>query len=154
MPDDEHIRLLVLEGAPGIGDKRNLGCNHARGEVIAHWDDDDYSAHTRLADQLARLDSSGKPVTGYHAMRFTDGTRWWKFEGKKSYALGTSLCYRKEAWQRNKFPAIQVGEDNHFVAVAAARGELVTADAGELMYANNHPGNTSPKYIGEGWTLL
>src|SRR3954465_8432998 len=44
----------------GIGAKRNWGCQRATGELIAHWDDDDYSAPTRLADQVARLLESGK----------------------------------------------------------------------------------------------
>lgn len=154
VPAGDSIRLLELEGAPGIGDKRNLGCGRARGEVIAHWDDDDFSASGRLVDQCARLCESGKSVTGYHSMRFTDGTRWWRYEGTTDYIIGTSLCYRKEAWQRNKFPALQVGEDNQFVAVARARGEIVTADAGELMYATIHAGNTSPRTLGDNWKKL
>lgn len=152
--DDQRIRLLELEGSPGVGDKRNLGCTRALGEVIAHWDDDDFSADARLTDQIARLLASGKAVTGYHSMRFTDGTRWWKYEGTHNYAVGTSLCYRKKAWEQIKFPAIQVGEDNQFIAEAFSRGWLVTADAGELMHATNHAGNTSPRMIGDNWKLL
>ena len=32
-----------------IGAKRNLACEQARGEIIAHWDDDDWYAPDRLA---------------------------------------------------------------------------------------------------------
>jgi glycosyltransferase involved in cell wall biosynthesis len=50
-----------------IGAKRNLGCEAARGEIIAHWDDDDYSAPGRLEDQVRRILTSGKAVTGYNS---------------------------------------------------------------------------------------
>ena len=151
---DPRIRLIHLDGRPEIGAKRNYGCERAAGEVIAHFDDDDYSAPGRLADQIARLLESGKAVTGFHSMLFTDGVRWWKYEGTRNYAVGTSLCYRRSWWREHPFPAIQVGEDNAMVAAAHAAGQLVTADAGDLMYATNHAGNTSPRKMGDNWKPL
>ena len=85
---DPRVRLIHLAGWPEIGAKRNYGCERAAGDVIAHWDDDDYSAPERLADQVQRLLESGKAVTGFHSMRFTDGVRWWKYEGTRE------LCAR------------------------------------------------------------
>ena len=73
LPDDASIRLVHIEQGRTIGEKRNFGAGRARGAVIAHWDDDDYSAPDRLEDQVGRLLQSGKAVTGYFAMRFTDG---------------------------------------------------------------------------------
>lgn len=149
--DDPRIRLIHLAGWPEIGAKRNYGCERAAGEVIAHFDDDDHSAPGRLADQVERLLQSGKAVTGFHSMRFTDGTQWWKYQGTRNYALGTSLCYRRDWWSAHRFPSVQVGEDNQFVTAAQDAGQLVTADADELMYATNHPGNTSPRKLGDNW---
>lgn len=148
---DPRIRLIHLDGRPEIGAKRNYGCERAAGEIIAHFDDDDYSAPGRLADQVEHLLETGKAVTGFHSMRFTDGVCWWKYEGTRNYALGTSLCYRRDWWSRNRFPIVQIGEDNQFVAAAHAAGELVTADAGDLMHATNHAGNTSPRKLGDNW---
>lgn len=153
-PDDSRIRLLCLDGATGIGEKRNFGCSKALGEIVAHWDDDDFSAPGRLDDQVARLVETRKAVTGYRSMRFTDGTRWWKFTYQNHNALGTSLCYRREWWQKHKFNPIQIGEDSAFVAAAAAEGQIALAEAGELMYATNHPGNTSPRMLGDNWKPL
>ena len=152
--DDPRVRLIHLAGWPESGAKRNYGCECAAGEIIAHWDDDDYSAPGRLADQIERLLESGKAVTGFHSMRFTDGVRWWKYEGTRNYALGTSLCYRRAWWNAHRFPFVQVGEDNQFVAMAHSAGELVTADAGDLMFATNHSGNTSPRKLGDNWKLI
>jgi hypothetical protein len=154
VPNDHRIRLLCLDGSPVIGDKRNLGCSRAAGEIIAHWDDDDYSAPERLADQVGRLIETGKAVTGYRSMRFTDGKRWWLFTYRQHNALGTSLCYRKEWWQQYPFPPKHVGEDGEFTNWAANRGQLVTVDAGELMYARNHTGNTSKRPLDDRWKLI
>jgi glycosyltransferase involved in cell wall biosynthesis len=153
VPDDPRIRLIHLEGHPGIGDKRNFGCERSESEFVAHWDDDDHSAPGRLADQLARLEQTGKSVTGYHSIRFTDGAQWWLFS-KAGYAVGTSLVYRREWWKKNRFRSVQIGEDNQFVAAANAAGELATAEAGDLMHATIHKGNTSPRKMGSAWKLI
>lgn len=141
------MRHLHLPGSPKIGAARNAGCEAARGEIVAHFDDDDFSAPERLAEQLARLRGSGRAVTGYHSMRFTDGARWWQYHGAACYALGTSLCYRRDWWQRNRFEPVQVGEDNGFVMRANAARELVSVDAGAMMWATIHSGNTSPRQL-------
>lgn len=145
VPDDERIRLIGLSGNPQIGAKRNMACAMANGELIAHWDDDDWSAPERLADQVKRLMGSGLAVTGYCAMRFTDGAKWWIYSGEEHWATGTSLVYRKDWWTSHPFQSLHVGEDNRFVGDAADAGQLVTSDAGELMWATIHPGNTSPR---------
>jgi hypothetical protein len=95
-----------------------------------------------------------KAVAGYRSMRFTDGTEWWKYCGEANYALGTSLCYRRDWWRGHPFPDLQVGEDNAFVATAASAGQLTTIDAGELMHATIHLGNTSPRSMGDSWKKL
>jgi glycosyltransferase involved in cell wall biosynthesis len=150
--DDKSIRLLELAGAPQIGDKRNLGCDRALGDIVAHWDDDDWSAPERLADQVARLIETGLAVTGYRTMRFTDGSRSWLYTGSPLFALGTSLCYLREWWRAHPFPQIQIGEDNVFVDAANQAWQLATVDAGELMYATVHATNTSPRSCsGSSW---
>lgn len=152
IPSDESIRYLHLAGKPEIGAARNIGCQHARGAIIAHWDDDDYCAPARLRDQADRLRASGKQVTGYKSMRFTDGRKWWLYDGKADYALGTSLMYHRAWWQANPFEPMQVGEDNEFVFRARVRGQLVTADANDLLYATIHHDNTSPRQLrGKAW---
>lgn len=148
------IRLVHLSGSPEIGDKRNFGCSLAEGDIIVHWDDDDFSAPGRIEDQVQRLVESGKSVTGYRSMRFTDGQRWWLYEGVPNYALGTSLCFRKAWWEKNRFPSLQVGEDNHMVANADAQRQLISVPAGDLMWATIHPGNTSPRDLGSSWKTL
>jgi glycosyltransferase involved in cell wall biosynthesis len=149
------VRLIHVAEARQIGAKRNFGCGRAQGEVVCHFDDDDYSAPERIEAQVAALEAHpGKSVTGFHSMKFTDGGTWWKYSGGMHYALGTSLCYLRAFQQAHPFPALQVGEDNGFVGTAWALNELHTDDAGELMHATIHAGNTSPRSIGSAWTRL
>lgn len=145
IPSDPRIRYFRSTAGSVIGEKRNLGVQMAQGEIIAHWDDDDYSAPERLEDQIGRLTGSGKSVTGYRTMRFTDGFRWWLYGGDAITALGTSLCYRRDWGLDHPFPVVQIGEDNLFVSAAARAKQLITAESLEFMHATIHPGNTSPR---------
>jgi len=152
----ENERNLHLPGNLSIGATRNAGCEAARGEIIAHFDDDDWSDPGRLQDQIGRLLASPCcEVTGYREMRFTDGRAWWLYHGPPKYALGTSLVYRREWWLGHKFPEVMVGEDAGFSAQSASRGGLVSVEAGEMMWATIHPGNTSPRQMtGSSWRKL
>lgn len=51
LPDKSNLRYLRLTERASIGRKRNLGCQHASGELIAHFDDDDWYAPGRLSYQ-------------------------------------------------------------------------------------------------------
>ena len=147
VPRDERIRLIGPSGARTIGEKRNFGCAAARGQIICHWDDDDWSGPARMADQVARLMSSGRAVTGYRRIRFTTGEASWLYKGAENYVVGLSLCYLRAWWAEHPFPHLQVGEDNAFVFASAAAHQLAPADAGDLMYGTIHAGNTSPRQI-------
>ena len=146
--DDETIRLLHIEEGYTVGEKRNFGASKAKGEIIAHWDDDDHSEPNRLTYQIERLQNSGKAVTGYRSMVFRSDTVAWLYtNGNPTYALGTSLCYRKEWWQAHPFLSIQIGEDGEFVKTAQRCDQIISADAGDLMVATVHPGNTSRRNL-------
>jgi glycosyltransferase involved in cell wall biosynthesis len=44
MPDDPRVRYVRDERKSPVGIKRNRLCELARGDVIVHWDDDDWMA--------------------------------------------------------------------------------------------------------------
>lgn len=138
-----NIRFVIAIG--NIGDKRNIGVRFAEGEAIVHLDDDDFSAPTRIADQIGRLEETKKAVTGYHTMLFTDGARWWRYHGVGAFAFGTSQCYLRQWAVDHPFESLNVGEDNAFGTLAAQKRQLSSVDAGELLIATIHPKNTSKK---------
>lgn len=145
IPPDERIRVMFT-GSAVVGRKRNLGCEQARGEFVAIWDDDDFSAPGRLADQVPRLEKSGRAVTGYHSMKFTDGKSWWLYPGPKvGFVLATSMLFRRDWWLMHRFQEIQRDQDEMFGTQAASRKQLEVAGDLDLMYATCHPKNTSPR---------
>ena len=146
--DRPNVRFVIAAGK--IGDKRNVGVRFADGEIICHLDDDDFSSPMRIADQVARLEKTGKQVTGYHNMLFTDGVKWWKYHGIGAFAFGTSMCYRRQWALDHPFDSKQIGEDGIFGTLAAQARQLDSIDAGETMIATIHPGNTSRRDIRPG----
>jgi glycosyltransferase involved in cell wall biosynthesis len=149
IPADSRIRYARCSRPGSLGAKRNLACEMACGEYIAHWDDDDWSHPDRLALQLA-----GNPVvTGFRQMLFWDETtkRALLYRGSPMYVLGTSLLFRRTWWEANRFRPIDVGEDNAFVRAAARAGVLKPMEGQGLMVATNHAHGTSPRALGRNW---
>jgi glycosyltransferase involved in cell wall biosynthesis len=151
IPSDPRVRVLISPDGAKIGSKRNQGCAAAAGEIIVHWDDDDYSAPGRIAEQVARLQESGRSVTGYSSMRFTDGERWWLNTNTPLGCFDTSLCYSREFWAAHHFDEISDGEGESFRRAAVIADDLIAVPANAMMHATIHPGNTSARVIGEGW---
>lgn len=154
VPGDERIRLITVKDAMLIGDKRNAGVAAADTDLICHWDDDDFSAPGRLADQVGRLIDSGRAVTGYHSIKFTDGEVWYRYNGTPNWAFDTSLCYRRDFWERHEFGSINDGLEANFRAAAIREKQFTSADGSDLLYATIHAGNTGPRVIGEGWERI
>lgn len=139
-------REIVVVGDVGtVGEKRNMGASRSRGEIIAHWDDDDWSHPYRLERQVSALLESDAEICGFRCMVFwaDDSGDEWLYEGAPDFLLGTSLVYRKDAWRKRPFEPLMVGEDLRFV-----RGRrILTLDDHWLMRARIHAGNTSRKKV-------
>jgi len=118
IPKIPAIRYHRRKQRADIGSKRNQCCELGKGEIICHWDDDDWSDSHRISDQVERLKSSGLPITGYSTLNFWDRTQQ---KAKRytstvaGYVCGTSLCYLKSFWADHQFQSIESMEDNRFV---------------------------------------
>lgn len=148
---DPRIRYRRVQRRLPLGAKRNLACEEARGEIIAHWDDDDWYAPWRLSCQVRKVLRSGADISGLDRMLFVDlrSPEAWEYAyppGKQPWVYGATLCYRKGLWQRNPFPEINVGEDTRFVWNAA--GARIRALPDNRFYVGTiHGSNTSPKRV-------
>ncbi len=83
-------------------------------DYISHFDDDDISAPLRLQRQLEHIQQTGKLVTGFRDMPMYDlkNDKVWIYTNPHpSYSLGNCLFYKREAWERVKFPDM-TPEDN------------------------------------------
>jgi len=156
LPADPRLRLIHLPEKKNTGAKRNLACAAARGEIIVHWDDDDWYPADRVSRQIAALQTRRVEICGTSTLFFHDAKagRAWRYRyvhGGRSWLAGSTLAYRKSWWAAHPFAEIQVGEDTRFVWTAAA-GEVCDLEAAELCVARIHPGNTSRKQTsGSGW---
>src|SRR4029077_12348333 len=143
-----------LEEKRTLGGKRNLACELAGGELIAHWDDDDWCATHRLSTQIAALRENPAPqMSGLARLYFYDParSRAWTYEhtgGNRAWVAGGTLCYWKTFWRRNPFPDVTEGEDTQFVWADRSAGVLALPDHSFYM-ATVHPQNTSPKRTGD-----
>jgi glycosyltransferase involved in cell wall biosynthesis len=152
VPACEQIRYVRLERRLSIGAKRNLACELARGEIIAHWDDDDWIADWRLSYQVKALVRHSSPaVCGVSRLLFLDSQhgRAWTYSRpvgeRRPWIAGGTLCYHKTLWRRFPFPNISQGEDTRFIWSIPPESVLNLTD-NDFYVATVHARNTSPKY--------
>lgn len=153
IPADPRIRYIKMgPGYRTLGAKRNYLAAEARGEIIIHWDDDDWSAPGRMAAQVAYLLASGKAVTGYHRIYYWDEQKGkafqYRFSGPGPYACGTSQCYLRSFWAKHSFPLMSFGEDSKFSHAASMQRQLTSVDGGQMMVVRHHAASTSHPNLG------
>jgi hypothetical protein len=152
IPDDPRVRYVRLDERLVLGEKRNRACELARGEVIVHWDDDDWQAPGRLTYQVRQLEAASADLCGTSRVLYVDaaGRSAWLYvypEGHRRWLAGNGLCYRRSLWQRRGFPPLATGEDTRFVWSREASNALVLPDH-RYFVGLVHPGNTSRKQTG------
>src|SRR3989441_4551017 len=130
-----------------------MACELASGDLIAHWDDDDWSAPWRLAQQIRALEDSGAEACGLSRLWFYEPLhrRAWEYcypdDGSRWVAGGT-LCYRRTLWRAHPFADVEVGEDTRFVWSVTTARVLPLAD-NRFYVATIHARNTSPRQTGD-----
>ena len=109
MPNDERVRYVRLSGRRPIGAKRNFACEVAHGELIAHWDDDDWYAPDRLSRQAAHLVRTGRKLCGLDTVLYYDvrSHAAWRYvypAGQRRWLSGNTLMYSRAFWKTIAFP--------------------------------------------------
>jgi glycosyltransferase involved in cell wall biosynthesis len=148
IPPAESIRYIRLDQRQTVGAKRNAAAELARGEVLAHWDDDDWMAPQWLGSQVRTLLDEGADLCGLDKVYFyaPETRQGWRYvyDGAQPWVCGGTLCYTKDLWRRSPFQGIDIGEDNQFVWSAVPK-RLAINRRHDLYVATVHRGNTSPK---------
>jgi hypothetical protein len=150
IPRDERIRYMRLPHRHTIGAKRNIGCENARGELIAHWDDDDWIAGRRLSYQVnAIANAGGGVVSGLSSILYYQPPqrRAWLYvypNSQRKWLAGNTLCYPKALWKQHRFQDINEGEDTRFVWGLPGKAVLPLTDH-TFYLATVHEKNSSPK---------
>ena len=160
IPDDPRIRYIRMQERRTIGAKHNLGCELARGEIIAHWDDDDWFAEWRLSYQVSELlKHPSMTLVGFSRLFFYSpgDDRAWQYlypPDQRPWLCGSSFCYRKEFWEQHPFPDLNEGDDTVFVW-GLNDAHIVALSNNRCLVAMIHSRNTSPKRTdGAAWRPL
>lgn len=150
IPAADNIRYLRLDQKHSLGTKRNLACEMSGGEIIVHWDDDDWMAPQWVRTQVDAIISKEADVCGLDRIFFyaPEQKKAWRYvyDGNKPWIYGGTLVYTKSFWHRNPFLDMNIGEDNAFVWGKEPK-TLVTHEGYTLYIATVHSGNTSPKHV-------
>lgn len=135
----------LTDSEPGtIGEKRNRLCEKAKGEIIVHFDSDDWYGPEYIASCVAHILTTGGDVTGIKDAYFLDEEKqraWlYEYKGSQPYVIGSGMMYRRSVWERNHFKAINEGEDMHFLTNA---GKIKPHGNVLSMFARIHGDNTA-----------
>ena len=155
VPADQRILYVPLDEKITLGAKLNLACQHARGEIIAHWDDDDWYAPRRLSYQVEALADPRIEICGINRLLYYDLQSGRAYEyiyppEHRVWLLGSELCYRKTYWESHRFVENNVGMDARFVWGADPRSVLPLKDHTFAVHMI-HQSNVSPKQTAGSW---
>lgn len=121
------------------GSLRNISLQAARGHYVATWDDDDWHAPTRLAEQVDAIQQErAVACVLWRLILFDTVTR----SAFRSAARGWEGTLVAERSVMPAYPELQRGSDTPVVARLRAGGKLVALDKPELYIYVYHGGNT------------
>lgn len=156
IPADSRIRYYRTSSVLSVGEKRNLACSLASGDIIVHWDDDDWMADWRVHYQVQQLVQHQADLCGLNCLYFFDpfAARGWEYcypGTARPWVYGATLCYTRQFWQAHPFRPFDVGEDTRFVWSDPA-AHVVALEENRWIAALIHEGNTGSKKTSDpGW---
>ena len=150
IPDNPKIKYFYTDPIGTIGIKRNFACEKASGEIIIHWDDDDWYANQWISRSVDAQLNSGADIIGLNRVMFYSPSvnKHWMYEDldeEKPWICGATMAYKKSFWAAHPFIDIQVGEDYDFVWNSGAK--VFAIDYFDGFVAILHAHNTSIKPV-------
>jgi glycosyltransferase involved in cell wall biosynthesis len=137
----EFIYIRLTKKTP-LGEKRNIAVENASGDIILHWDDDDWYANHRISYQVGALLESNSVMCGLGGGWYYDITsdKFWRCQENLHNVLfyagviGGSICYYKSLWRElGKFHRhAALAEDSYFLRKLPGNGERI------LKLSNRH----------------
>lgn len=115
--------------AANIGTLRNRANSRARGKMIAHWDDDDWSAPERMEEQFDLIATHDADIVGYRTLYFrqdhgpSKSPTFWLYDGEADDPTETTMFYKRVTWENRGFPDIMISERYVFMD----RRKVITA---------------------------
>jgi glycosyltransferase involved in cell wall biosynthesis len=148
LPNHERVKYFHTQPLGSIGNKRNYACSKACGQVIIHWDDDDFYAQNWISKQVAALEHSKADIVGLNYIIFFSPlvNKFWEYIDKGNeppWLSGATMAYRKSFWEKHPFKDIHIGEDYDYIWNSGAK--IYAHDYPQGFIAILHAGNTTLK---------
>ncbi|HEV8507983.1 MAG TPA: class I SAM-dependent methyltransferase [Chitinophagaceae bacterium] len=155
IPDNPIVRYYRLPQKITLGAKLNIACAYSKGGIIANWDDDDWYSSWRLTYQVKAMQDRHIYICGINNLLYYDLCHHAAFQyiyptNQPKWLLGSSLCFRKEFWEKSQFADINVGMDGLFVWSTTQDHVLALSDSTFAVHMI-HDKNVSPKKTNGGW---
>ncbi|MEO6949661.1 MAG: glycosyltransferase family A protein [Ginsengibacter sp.] len=158
VPENSLIRYYRLENKISVGAKRNFCNNESKGDIIMHWDDDDWYSSKRISYQMNALLKEQSEICGINNLLYLDllnkNAYMYVYQpGQRTWLAGSSMCYFKRLWENNKFDEINVGEDGLFIWRVSSKQITVLSDI-TISIHTIHDNNVCPKNPTEkSWSI-
>ncbi|HEX5725389.1 MAG TPA: glycosyltransferase family A protein [Longimicrobiaceae bacterium] len=144
---DPRITYLRAPRGTSIGAKRNAGCQAARGEIVACWDDDDWHAPDRLSYQAAPLLAGRADATALEGTVLVEhpAGRFWACSARVRDTMffygvvGGTVVFHRRSLERARFPDASLAEDAGFLRALLRRGARLEKlpNAGRFLYVRH-----------------
>ena len=156
VPADPRIHYHWLATPTSLATKRNLACVQGRGTLIAHWDDDDWYAPSRLRQQVEALLASEADVCGAgeilgYALEMGVAWAYAPPVTERPWLVEATWLYRRTLWAAQPFADGPAGDGAAFLAAVPAERLYALPDS-RFYLALLHSGNSqAPTPPDVGW---
>jgi glycosyltransferase involved in cell wall biosynthesis len=159
IPTDERIRYLQLAQRTSLGAKRTLACREARGDFIAHWDDDDWMAPDRLNLQVTALRKAGADVCGarellYYHLQAGQAWLYRSPSGVKPWLASGTLLYHRRVWEAYSSAETKWMETAGFIRALEGVRVLLMPDSSFYVGLLHTENTTARNLKSPGWERL
>jgi hypothetical protein len=147
------IKYIPIEGKMTIGEKRNLGVEHSKNEIIVFMDDDDHYPSTSLRRRVAwLLCNDKKRIACCTTIALYDLVRGVSAVNVPPYSLPLSqrisegtFTFFKSVWKERPFPAVSLAEGEGWIE--GREHEVTEHQCQQIIVAFTHHGNSSGRRI-------
>ena len=141
--DDPRIRLHRIQSRCTIGAMRNMACELSRGDIIIHWDDDDWYGPNRVTAQVQPILDGQADITALNESMFfeLDCWRFWRVTPELHRRLfvldvhGGTLAFRRSFFGGVcRYPDQSLAEDAAFLQRAVCQGARLKSISAEGLF--------------------
>lgn len=159
------VNHIHVEPQMTVGAKHNLALSLAQGDIIAHWDDDDWFAPRRLMMQVEPMAIGNATVTGIPVRYILHGptSKWFRFSDKSIKLMqlrqkpdklnrlpfhdGTAIFHRSALRHGIDYPDVTVGQKLFFLNDLFDAGEVVVPVPNRNLFVYLRHGSNTWKFV-------